>query len=141
MKFFPPYIPGQMGQIEVTVSVEDPQKPPVLGEEPLPERVVRDWLSDGWWDMQDDHMVQQFVISPASWGLARTQTYTLNFMVPADPIGWHTQDPTPGKFMNVRARVSYYDPLAGPRCRRTEAKWKTIGSSTSSRCSTSGSGT
>ncbi len=113
VRFFPPYVPGQPGQIEVTVSVEDPNAPRYLpGPDSLRIDVWFDWESDGSWSQPHDWVVQNFRVNPPSWGGARERTFTLHFMVPDAPIGWHIQDGQAGKFLNVRARLTYRETVS-----------------------------
>lgn len=108
VRFFPPYVPGQMGRIEVTVSVEDPN---ALRYRPGPDSlrvdVWFDWQSDGAWTQSHDWVIQNYRVNPLAWGGARQQTYTLQFMVPDASIGWHIQNAQAGRFLHVRARVTH----------------------------------
>lgn len=108
VRFFPPYLPGQMGRIEVTVSVEDPN---ALRYRPGPDSlridVWFDWESDGDWTQPHDWTIQNYRVNPLGWGGTRQRTFTLSFMVPDAPIRWHIQNAQAGRFLNVRARLSH----------------------------------
>lgn len=104
--FFPPYLPGQMGTVAVTVSVENSDSDRYAGN-PLYVNVWFDWQSDGSWGESWDWMVQNEVVDPSSWGGAQSQTFVYNFLVPDVDVKWKIQDGTDGKYLNIRSRLSY----------------------------------
>jgi len=112
VEFFPPYLPGQVGMVSVTVSVEDWQSDRFQGI-PLYLNIWFDWEADNDWNLAYDWMVQNEVLDPSSWG-GNTQTYTYVFPVPDIQIGFHIQNRNPGQFLNVRTRLTYDQPLGDP---------------------------
>ena len=111
IKFFPPYLPGQMGSVEVTVSVENSNSERYVGH-PLYVNVWFDWQSDGSWAQPWDWMVKNEVVDPSTWGGGQTQTITYTFLVPDADIRWRVQDGANGKYLNIRSRLSYDQMLA-----------------------------
>lgn len=117
----PPYIPGQLGQVTVTVSVEDHNSPryAVPGDSLLFVNVWMDWESDDNWNVVEDWVVQNKQVNPSTWG-SNTQSFTYSFIVPDNPIFWNVQSAAAAKFFNVRTRVSRAQRLTTPSER---AKW------------------
>ncbi len=109
--FYPPYEPGQMGQIDVRISVEDHQgRRYDDADELLYLNVWFDWQSDGDWNTTFDWVVENRPIAPSGWG-GNSELMTLTFQVPDDDIDWHIQNDQDGSFLHVRARVSYQQQL------------------------------
>ncbi|MBD3160758.1 MAG: S8 family serine peptidase, partial [Candidatus Eisenbacteria bacterium] len=112
VRFHPPYVPQDLGTIDVTVSVEDPMSSRYTGTpNSLRINVWFDWESDGSWDQPHDWVIQNHRVDPAAWGGARTKVVTLQFPVPDTDIDWHIQNDQDGEFLNVRTRLSYDEDL------------------------------
>ncbi|MDM7916623.1 MAG: S8 family serine peptidase [Candidatus Eisenbacteria bacterium] len=108
--FFPPYIPGQTGRIQVRVCVEN-EHSIRYDQGQLHLNVWFDWGSDDDYDEQDDWVVQNMAVDPRTW-TDPCHTYDIHIPVPADPIAWHVQGAAPDAFLNVRTRITWNDTLA-----------------------------
>ncbi len=110
VEFSPPYLPGRPGTVSVTVSVEDWQSSH-FQRGPLYLNVWFDWEADNDWNTTHDWMVQNQSVDPSTWG-GNSQTFTYLFIVPDVQIGYHIQNRNPGRFLNVRTRLTYDQQLA-----------------------------
>lgn len=110
VKFRPPYVPGQMGTIEFTVSVENSNSIRYVGK-PLYVNIWMDWEADDVWNTTHDWVLVNFAIDPSGWGGAQSMTYTHTFLVPDVAIDWHIQNGHAASFLNTRTRLTYNQTL------------------------------
>ena len=108
--YYPPYIPGRMGRIDYTVSVENPSSDRYQSHQ-LYVNIWMDWQADDDWNNAHDWVLQNRVIDPSTWGGVRTKTFTHTFLVPDVPIDFLIQTNSPGDFLHVRTRVTHDQPL------------------------------
>ncbi len=110
VEFSPPYLPGRDGTVTVTISVEDWQSTH-FQQGQLYLNIWFDWEADDDWNNAHDWVVQNSAIQPAAWG-ENSRAFTYTFSVPDVQIGFHIQSRDPGRFLNVRTRLTYDQQLA-----------------------------
>lgn len=107
-----PYLPGQPGQVDVTISVENSSSSRYTAG-PLFVNVWFDWEGDGSWVQPHDWVVMNQMEDPSTWGAgANSLTFSYIFLVPDAVIKWRIQNGLNGQYLNVRTRLSYDQPLA-----------------------------
>jgi hypothetical protein len=111
---FPPYRPGERGDVAVTVSVENSASSRYAGGL-LYVNVWIDWQSDDDWNNTYDWVVQNEPVNPSTWGRGvQSMSFVYSFTVPSFDVDWHLQSDRDGRFLNVRTRLTYKQRLTTP---------------------------